>query len=131
MSKDNPIAAVDALLETDTNNASTHIHPMTIARYALLELVESPIVMRSQKVTIESIIPTLYIMTAGVEELKGYNSKNIDKLKDAAFVWADEQTNLSIFDELLAKTVDKTKELNTVAPSDGKKAMATPQQMAG
>lgn len=61
MSIENPKAAVDALLEA--KSTSSTIYPMTIARYALLELVKSPIVTRSESITLESIIPTLFIMS--------------------------------------------------------------------
>lgn len=41
---DNPKAAIDALLESTVQAGALTVHPLTVARYALLELIESPLV---------------------------------------------------------------------------------------
>lgn len=41
---DNPKAAIDALLESTVEAGALTVYPLTVARYALLELIESPLV---------------------------------------------------------------------------------------
>ena len=41
---DNPKAAIEALLETDRVVEQIKIYPITLARYGLLELIDSPFV---------------------------------------------------------------------------------------
>lgn len=128
MSNGNPTTALDAILETESNKTS--IKPLTIARYALLELAESPLVTQGKKADLNNLIPSLYIMTQDINVLKGYNSTNIDKLVEEAFIWADNFEDLTLINDLIKKIVDKTKQVSEVAPKS-KKAEATSQQMAG
>lgn len=41
---DNPKTALDTILAAENTTANMKIYPMTIARYALLELVGSPLI---------------------------------------------------------------------------------------
>lgn len=88
---DNPKAAIDALLESTVNAGALKVYPLTVARYALLELIESPLViLDGRRLTVIDVIPTIYIMTTEASKLSKYNSRNLDKLKEDAFEWAED-----------------------------------------
>lgn len=62
---ENPKAAIDALLESAVQAGQLTVYPLTVARYALLELIESPLVVvdLNTKLTTLDVIPTIYVMT--------------------------------------------------------------------
>lgn len=107
MAGENPKSAIDAILEDDKElKSGLRIFPITLGRYALLELVKSPLIDKDTKFSTISLIPTFYIMTREVSELKGYNSRNIEQLEADAMEWAENQTiqdSNEILDELLQK----------------------------
>lgn len=93
MATENPKSAIDAILEDDKElKSGLRIFPITLGRYALLELVKSPLIDRETKFSTITLIPTFYIMTREVSELKGYNSRNIEQLESDAMEWAENQT---------------------------------------
>lgn len=76
---DNPKAAIDALLESTVKAGSLEVHPLTVARYALLELVDSPIVVpKEESLNVVDVVPTVYIMTQPAAKLSKYTSRSID-----------------------------------------------------
>ena len=82
---DNPKAAIDALLESTVQAGALKVYPLTVARYALLELIESPLVLLKEKeLSVIDVIPSIYVMTAEASTLSKYNSRNLDKLKEDA-----------------------------------------------
>ena len=84
-----PRKAIDAVLETDfTTEDGLTIHPLTLGRYALLELVESPFATGSE-FTLVNTIPSVYVMSQPLSEVAGYDSKNVRELKAKALEWAD------------------------------------------
>ena len=86
--KANPKAAVDALLEHEPiDNVS--IWPATIARYALLELIDSPFTRSFESLSVADIVPSIYVFTLPPEKLKKYSRKNLDELQDDAFAWSE------------------------------------------
>ena len=88
---DNPKAAIDALLESTVEAGKLKVYPLTVARYALLELVDSPLVtLDGGQLTVIDVIPSVFIMTQPPRDLSKYNSRNIDKLKEDAFEWAED-----------------------------------------
>ena len=107
MATENPKSAIDAILEDDKElKSGLRIFPITLGRYALLELVKSPLIDRDTKFSTLSLIPTFYIMTREVSELRGYNSRNIEQLEEDAMEWAESQTisdSGELLDELLQK----------------------------
>lgn len=88
---EDPKTAVDSILETSRVDKASNVEvkPLTIARYALLELVKSPFVTQGEEFTVLSIVPTLFIMLNDVEQLRGYTSANVQELKDKALVWSE------------------------------------------
>lgn len=108
MATENPKSAIDAILEEDKEigNNGLRIYPLTLGRYALLELVKSPLINKETEFSTLTLIPTFYIMTREVSELKGYNSRNIEELEQKSMEWAETQTindSGKILDELLQK----------------------------
>ena len=85
----NPRTAVDAILDSENKIDGITIYPMTLARYALLELIESPFVTPNVKFSISNLVPSFFVCCSHIDKLKGINSKNIDKLNDRALEWAE------------------------------------------
>lgn len=84
-----PIKAIDAALSPAKDVEDIKVYPITLARYALLELVKSPFVTASKDFTTIAMIPTIYVCCAETTVLKKYNSSNIDELKQDAIAFAD------------------------------------------
>ena len=84
-----PIKAIDAALSPAKDVEDIKVYPITLARYALLELVKSPFVTASKDFTTIAMIPTIYVCCADTAQLKKYNSSNIDELKQDAIAFAD------------------------------------------
>ena len=67
----NPQTAIDTILNTETEIfEDIKVFPVTLARYALLELVESPFVTPDTKFTINDLVPSFFICCAKSDELK-------------------------------------------------------------
>ena len=84
-----PIKAIDATLSPAKDVEDIKVYPITLARYALLELVKSPFVTASKDFTTIAMIPTIYVCCADTAQLRKYNSNNIDELKQDAIAFAD------------------------------------------
>ena len=84
-----PIKALDAALSPAKDVEEIKVYPITLARYALLELVKSPFVTASKDFTTIAMIPTIYVCCADTAQLRKYNSSNIDELKQDAIAFAD------------------------------------------
>ena len=84
-----PIKAIDAALSPAKDVEDIKVYPITLARYALLELVKSPFVTASKDFTTIAMIPTIYVCCADTAQLRKYNSSNIDELKQDAIAFAD------------------------------------------
>lgn len=84
-----PIKAIDAALSPSKDVEDIKVYPITLARYALLELVKSPFVTASKDFTTIAMIPTIYVCCADTAQLRKYNSSNIDELKQDAIAFAD------------------------------------------
>ena len=84
-----PIKAIDATLSPAKDVEDIKVYPITLARYALLELVKSPFVTASKDFTTIAMIPTIYVCCADTAQLRKYNSSNIDELNQDAIAFAD------------------------------------------
>lgn len=110
-----PIKALDAALSPIVEVEDLTVHPITLARYALLELVKSPFVTASKDFNTIAMVPTIYICCADMAQLKKYNSSNIDELKQDAFAFADEIDPKKL--GILVKELDsRVRQLLDVAP---------------
>lgn len=79
MSKGNPKKAVAAILPTPLGA----VQPMTLAMYAALERIESPLVTGAEPKDTAELLPSLYLLTHGAQEIFRGN------LVALAFEWAD------------------------------------------
>lgn len=84
-----PQKAIDAVIDSEHEISGITIYPITLARYALLELVKSPL-LTGETITAASILTTLFVMASDRKNLRGYSSKNVEELEAAALDWADE-----------------------------------------
>ena len=114
----NPKTAVDAILDSEKTINDITIYPMTLARYALLELVESPFVTPNVKFTISNLVPSFFICCSPIDQLKGINSKNIDKLNDRALEWAETLPQTAI-DKLIPAIMESLGLINKLTPQNG------------
>lgn len=112
-----PKAAINSILDDETTINQTTVYPITLARYALLELVDSPFISSGKDMSISNILPSLYIMTHK-SELKGITSRNIDKLYENATEWADDM-GIDEIPEIIKEVIEKVNELMKTAPTSG------------
>lgn len=117
MTMQNPKTAIDAIMQAvdagETNGFL--LHPLTIARYALLDLIDSPFVTRQGEMTLDQVIPSVYVMAQPARSLAKYSSKNVDELRADAFEWSETLSpeDLSI---ALKQLSDAVLALSMVAP---------------
>lgn len=126
--KENPTAAVDALLESATRAGRLVVHPLTVARYSLLELLQSPLVVVDAQSPLAAIdvIPSIFVMTQEAKDLAKYNSKNIDILKEDALEWAEDQVTAASIPAVVNMLAQKLLDLKRIAPEvieDSKKKL--------
>ena len=115
MSESNPKTALDAVLDdVKKDGEKQEGYPLTLGRYALLELLESPVTSGESSLRPLDMIPTLYVMTHGMEDLRGYTSKNVDQLRAASMDWA-EGVELSRFAPLVEQVVRSINLANRLA----------------
>ena len=114
----NPRTAVDTILDSEKTINGTTVYPMTLARYALLELVESPFVTPNVKFTINNLVPSFFICCSPIDQLKGINSKNLDKLNDRALEWA-ETLPQSAIDKLIPAIMESLGLIKKLTPQNG------------
>ena len=92
---ENPKAVVDAIInegKTSTISGGLKVHQMTIRRYAFLEKLNSPFLNPDVKFTVNSILPSLYVMVCENDVLKkysAYNDSDMNKLINDAYDWSD------------------------------------------
>lgn len=130
----NPTQALDAMLQSTactSESAGKHtleIHPVTIGRWALLELLESPFVMQDVPFTLMNVLPAVYVMAHDFKDLAGYDSHNIADLKKKAITWADEALGMADLSDVISTIVERISVATSAAPQgtsgseeDGKK----------
>ena len=114
----NPETAINTILATEKTIDNVTIHPITLARYALLELIESPFVTPGKKFTINNLVPSFFICCAKSEDLKGVNSKNLDVLNQRAMEWAETLPN-TVIDKLIPEIMEALGLIKKVSPNTG------------
>lgn len=110
-----PKLATEAILETDEIIDNVQIHPLTCARYALLSKISSPLLTKDQAWDINSLIPTVYIMTSEFKELKPFIG-DVEALKAEAYE-ACEEIDVKTFSKIVDKMVKTFDEMNKLAPN--------------
>ena len=114
----NPETAINTILATEKTIEDVTIHPITLARYALLELIESPFVTPDTKFSISNLLPSFYIMCVPIDMLKGINSKNLDVLNQRAMEWAETLPN-TVIDKLIPEIMEALGLIKKVSPNNG------------
>lgn len=118
MDNANPDVALNALLESTVNVGNIEVHPLTVARYALLEMVKSPLVNFGNKLDILTAIPSVYIMAVPAKELRKYNSHNIQQLEEDAFEWAEDALVIDSVAKVLDLLAQKLLDLRRIMPEE-------------
>lgn len=73
-----PTSALDALLESETTIGHFTLHPLTIQRVAVLELLESPFIISTAKQpTAFDVMAICWVMTSSTAELRNAKSSRI------------------------------------------------------
>lgn len=114
-STNNPVQAVDAILESEFEADGLTVHPLTLGRYALLELLGSPFIDPSKKFTLAEVIPSAYVMTQPFSEIAGFDSTSVAELRKRALVWADEG-DFKHFGKVIEAVLKRIQLANEVAP---------------
>ena len=116
MSTKNPTTVVNSILDSDgTEVKHIKIYPMTIRRYAWFEKLNSPFINPEIKFDVNGVIPSVYVMCKTKDELKKYNSTEVEKLIQDAFDWAEELT-LSDIPDMISSVTKQMQELNRASP---------------
>lgn len=102
----NPAKAVDAILEGDFEADGLVVHPLTLGRYALLELIESPFIFSEKKFSLAEVIPSVFVMTQPISEIAGYGSDSVLELKKKALEWAD-AGDFKHFDKVISLVIKR------------------------
>ena len=112
---ENPKIAIEAIVDGEKRIGDLKVYPISIGRYALLELVESPFVAKDKDFTLYNLVPTFYIMCNPKENLKGYTRKNIENLVEKSLEWA-EDFDTSIVSKLIDDVAEALGLLKKVQP---------------
>ena len=110
MSKGNPKKAVAAILPTPVGD----VKPMTLAMYAALERIGSPLVTGAEPRDAAELLPSLYLLTHGAAEIFRGN------LVALAFEWAD-TVPVTAMSEIRAACERQMKTVMDVMPQAQKK----------
>lgn len=112
-----PRLAIDAILEYGETGKT--IKPLTVARYGLLSLLDSPFLKKHAEesdFTLFAIVPTWYVMTAETKDLRGYDSRNLELLRQRAFEKADTVTDPKVITDFTVEFVRYLADLMKIAP---------------
>lgn len=112
-----PRLEIEAILEYGETGKT--IKPLTIARYGLLSLLDSPFLKQHPEesdFTVLAILPTWYVMTAETKDLRGYDAHNIDALRQKAFDKADQITDPKTITDFTVEFVRYLADLMKIAP---------------
>lgn len=112
-----PKIALDSILENDKQFENLTVHTLTIARYALLELLNSPFIDPNIKFSLNNIIPSIYVMCEDIDKLSIYNSKNLDLLKKDAIIFS-EKLNPDLLKNIIKEIISKVYTMLKITPED-------------
>lgn len=117
---ENPKLAIESIIDGEKKIGDITVYPITIGRYALLELVESPFVVKDREFTIYNLVPSFYIMCQPKEKLRGYTRKNIDQLVDSALEWSEEMDTslVSMLIDEIAYSLGLLKKIQPQSPEN-------------
>ena len=110
-----PKVAVDAILENEFEIDGLKIYPITLGRYAILEILKSPFIYSDIQFQVSTMLPSIFVMTQDIKELSKYNSDNINELKQKSMIWAEEK-DIKNVDKITEAVIKRMKQLNEVSP---------------
>lgn len=113
-----PKLAVEAVLDSDQSVAGITVRKITAGRYAWLERLDSPFTDFEKKFTLDNLIPSLYVIQLETEKLRQYSCRDVDKLKDDAFAWADE-IDLDKIGPAVDVVMDQFRDILKISPGTG------------
>lgn len=116
----NPQRALDAILAGPTDVSGYTIYPLTVARLACLEKIDSPLL--TGKNDYAKTVASVWVMTRPAEQLAKHIS-NPDYMQEQAILWAD-SVPLDIFNDickLVGEDLAKMAGLVGGKDEDGKK----------
>ena len=112
----NPQIVVDAIIDQNGTEVNTvKIYPVTIRRYAFLEKLNSPFINPEVQFTVNTIIPSVFVMTRTKDELKKYASNDIEKLISDSFDWSD-SLNMDDVPNMIKAVTKQFTEINRASP---------------
>lgn len=115
MAGEDPKIVVDAILAEGNPDEQIKVYPVTIRRYALLEKLDSPFINPEKQFTVDSIVPSVFVMTRSAEELKKFCNAGPDAVRDAAFTWS-EDLPLDDIPKMVKAVTDQFLNLQKAAP---------------
>ena len=112
----NPTLVVNSILDSNgTDVKHIKIYPITIRRYAWFEKLNSPFINPEVKFDVNGVIPSVYVMCKTKEELKKYNSTDVEKLIQDAFDCA-EDLSLDDIPDMISYVTKQMQDLNKASP---------------
>lgn len=121
MTADNPKIVVDAVLDEEKTFGKIKLQQITVYKYCLLERLNSPFINPEGEFTVDTIAPTVFVLAKSRDELKEY-AGNLDKLKEAAVDFMDDNLSVSDIPDIMKTVVKMFVDLNKAAPqSDAEK----------
>ena len=121
MTADNPKIVVDAVLDEEQTFGKIKLQQITVYKYCLLERLNSPFINPDGEFTVDTIAPTVFVLAKSRDELKEY-AGNLDKLKEAAVDFMDDNLSVSDIPNIMKAVVKMFVDLNKAAPqSDAEK----------
>ena len=112
----NPQIVVDAIIDQNGQEVNTvKIYPVTIRRYAFLEKLNSPFINPEVQFTVNTIIPSVFVMTRTKDELKKYASNDIEKLTSDSFDWSD-SLDMDDVPQMIKAVTKQFTEINKASP---------------
>ena len=112
----NPKIVVDAIIDQNGTEVNTvKIYPVTIRRYAFLEKLNSPFINPEVQFTVNTIIPSVFVMTRTKDELKKYSSNDIEQLIADSFDWSD-SLDMDDVPEMIKAVTKQFTEINKASP---------------
>ena len=130
---DNPTLANETIIAGERKIGDLTVYPISIGRYALLELIESPFITKDKEFTVYNLVPTFYVMCSDKSQLKGYTRKNIDDLIEKSLAWSDD-IDTSIVPKIIDKIAEELglmKKISPQAAEDGNSSKKETAQTAG
>lgn len=130
MAGEDPKIVVDAILAEGNPDEQIKVYPVTIRRYALLEKLDSPFIDPEKQFTVDSIVPSMFVMTRTAEELKKFCNADCAAVRDAAFTWS-EDLPLDDIPKMVKAVTDQFLNLQKAAPEVVQKQDVKKNQVDG